>query len=161
MTISNASVLKQTGSTPQLALPEPTFSGPGWRQPRSGTWVYQETPGGAHVQAVLLDDGNWFLDLWSPQSRLLASGSAPADEVAALAPALTANAARWTPPSGLDASRRRFTATAEAVRAHARPVPDEARVRAATSSSPARPQALPAGTPATPSAAAAPTRRHR
>ncbi|WP_224277353.1 hypothetical protein [Streptomyces sp. LS1784] len=161
MTISNASVFKHAGSTPQLTGPETPFAGPGWRQPRSGTWVYQDAPGAAHVQAVLLDDGNWFLDLWSAQSRLLACGSAPADEVAALAPALTANAARWAPPSGLDASRRRFTATAEAVRAHARPVPDEARVRAATSSSPARPQALPAGTPATSSAASTPTRRRR
>ncbi|MFJ9841698.1 hypothetical protein ACIRYZ_14745 [Kitasatospora sp. NPDC101155] len=100
------------------------------------------------MQAVLLDDGNWFLDLWSAQSRLLARGSAPASEVAALAPALTANAARWAPPSGLEASRRRFTATAEAVRVHGRPVPDEARVRAAEA-------------PATAPAAATPARRSR
>ncbi|WP_158845500.1 hypothetical protein [Streptomyces sp. NRRL WC-3742] len=51
---------------------------------------------------------------------------------------LTANAARWTPPSGLESSRRRFTATAEAVRAHGHPGADQARVRAATVSSPSR-----------------------
>ncbi|MGW3045416.1 hypothetical protein ACWC9T_36535 [Kitasatospora sp. NPDC001159] len=113
------------------------------------------------MQAVLLDDGNWFLDLWSAQSRLLARGSAPASEVAALAPALTANAARWAPPSGLDASRRRFTATAEAVHAHGRPVPDEARVRAATAASPTRPRALATETLATAPTAAPPARRRR
>ncbi|MGW3073942.1 hypothetical protein [Kitasatospora sp. NPDC001132] len=161
MTISNVSALNRSGFSSQAAEPDPPFAGPGWRQPRSGTWVYQDGPGPAHVQAVLLDDGNWFLDLWSAQSRLLACGSAPASEVAALAPALTANAARWEPPSGLDASRRRFTATAEAVRAHGRPVPDEARVRAATAASPARPRALPPETPATAPTAAPPARLRR
>ncbi|MFJ6382693.1 hypothetical protein ACIQI7_22165 [Kitasatospora sp. NPDC092039] len=119
-------------------MPDPPFAGPGWRRPRKDTWVYQEGQGAAHVQAVLLDDGNWFLDLWSAQSRLLARGSAPADEVASLAPALTANAARWAPPSDAECSRRRFTATAEAVRADDRPVADQARVRAATAASPSR-----------------------
>ncbi|MEU4582963.1 hypothetical protein AB0F92_12845 [Kitasatospora aureofaciens] len=161
MTVSNASALKLAGSNHQAAVPDPPFAGPGWRQPRSGTWVYQEAPGAAHVQAVLLDDGNWFLDLWSPQSRLLACGSAPAGEVAALAPALTANAAKWAPPPGLEASRRRLTATADAVRTHGRPVPNETRVRAATAASPARPRALPAETPAPAPATATPTRRHR
>ncbi|MFF2142211.1 hypothetical protein [Kitasatospora sp. NPDC058190] len=161
MTISNASALNRSGANPQAAVPDPPFAGPRWRQPRSGTWVYQDAPGAAHVQAVLLDDGNWFLDLWSAQSRLLACGSAPASEVAALAPALTANAARWAPPSGLDSSRRRFTATAEAVRAHGRPVPDNARVRAATAASPARPSALPTETPAPAPAAATPAHRRR
>ncbi|MGW3041205.1 hypothetical protein ACWC9T_14485 [Kitasatospora sp. NPDC001159] len=161
MTISNASALKRAGFGSQVAVPDPPFTGPGWRQPRSGTWVYQDAPGAAHVQAVLLDDGNWFLDLWSAQSRLLACGSAPASEVAALAPVLTASAAWWAPPSGLDASRRRFTAAAEAVRARGRRVPDEARVRAATAASSALPRGLPAETPVTAPAATTPARPRR
>ncbi|MFD8703579.1 hypothetical protein ACFV1W_13270 [Kitasatospora sp. NPDC059648] len=161
MTISNASALKRAQSNHQAAVPDPPFAGPGWRQPRTDTWVYQDAPRAAHVQAVLLDNGNWFLDLWSAQSRLLACGSAPAGEAAAVAPALTANAARLEPPSGLEASRRRFAATTEAVRAHGHPGPDEARVRAATAASPARPRALPTRMPATAPAAATPARRRR
>ena len=116
--------------------PDPEFAGPSWRHARRGTWVYQDTPGGARVQAGLLDDGNWFLDLWSAQNRLLARGSAPADEVGALAPALTANATDWAPPSGVEASLRRFADTAEALRSGSRSAPGEARVRAATAFSP-------------------------
>ncbi|MFJ6381380.1 hypothetical protein ACIQI7_15475 [Kitasatospora sp. NPDC092039] len=144
-------------------MPDPPFAGHGWRHPRKDTWVYQEVHGAARVEAVLLDDGNWFLNLWSAQSRLLAEGSAPADEVAALAPALTANAARWAPSSGLECSRRRFTATAEAVRAHHHPVADEARVRAATASSPSRAPGLgaPPPVPADAVAAAGPATARR
>ncbi|MET8626627.1 hypothetical protein ABZW30_23190 [Kitasatospora sp. NPDC004669] len=113
------------------------------------------------MQAALLDDGDWFLELWSAQVRLLARGSAPADEVAALAPALTAKADVWEPPSSLESSRRRFTDIAQAVRAAS----DQARVRAATTSSlsrapsPSAPQPVPAGAIAAADLAA--TRRSR
>ncbi|MCX4752452.1 hypothetical protein [Kitasatospora purpeofusca] len=126
--------------------PDPAFAGPSWRHVRRGTWVYQNAPGAARVQAGLLDNGSWSLDLWSAQNRLLAHGSATASEVSALAPVLAANAARWAPPSGREASQRRFAGTAEALRNGSRSAPDEARVHAATAASPS--DALPGRSPA-------------
>ncbi|WP_441245284.1 hypothetical protein [Kitasatospora sp. McL0602] len=155
---------RTTSRQPDLrsSITQPSFVGPGWRRSHGNTWVYQDLPGAARIHATLLDDGNWFLDLWSAQNRLLARGSAPADEVGALAPALTSNATRWAPPPGIEASHRRFAETVEAVRDGSRLTPDETRVRAATAASPAgalagrRPASahpLPDARPAPPAAA--------
>ncbi len=119
------------------SVTEPSFAGPGWRHAHGTTWVYQDAPGATRVNSALRDDGSWSMELWSAQNRLLAHGSAPVGEVGALAPALTAKATRWAPPSGIEASQLRFAETAEAVRAGRRPAPDEARIRAATAPSPA------------------------
>ncbi|WP_405361924.1 hypothetical protein OG535_29145 [Kitasatospora sp. NBC_00085] len=137
-------------------VPEPSFAGPGWRHAHGNTWVYQDVPEAARVHATLLADGNWHLDLWSAQNRLLARGPAPAGAVGALAPALTANATRWAPPSGIEASQRRFTETAEAVRDRTRLTPDEARARAATVPSPASARSTRSPTTAAPPPGALP-----
>ncbi len=136
---------------------EPSFAGPGWRHVHGNRWVYQDISGAARVNAALLDDGNWSLDLWSAQNRLLTRGSAPVGEVGALAPALAANATRWAPPSGIEASERRFAETTKAVRGGSQLTPDEVRVRAATAPSPATGRSTRSPTAAAPPPGARPS----
>ncbi|MBE4741480.1 hypothetical protein [Streptomyces caniscabiei] len=110
-------------------LPEPAppvFAGPGWTV-HAHMWTYQPAPDDGFVTAVRLGD-EWRIDLWSPAGPLLASGTAPENDVAALAEALVARAPAWTADRS-DYAWRRFTDTANALR-HT----DDAspRVRAAT-----------------------------
>ncbi|GJF32670.1 hypothetical protein KNE206_53700 [Kitasatospora sp. NE20-6] len=101
----------------QTVVPE--FVGPGWQPLHRTLWHYQEEPDPAHVKAFPLG-GEWYLDLWSATGSLLAWGAVPAAEVAALAPALTARASDWA-AARTDYAWRRFTTTAQELRAGAAP----------------------------------------
>ncbi|MGV9266655.1 hypothetical protein ACWDRR_18585 [Kitasatospora sp. NPDC003701] len=103
------------GERPGEDIPAPEFVGPGWQPLHRTLWHYQEEPDQAHVKAYPLG-GDWYLDLWSSSGSLLAWGAAPADQVAALAPALTARAPGWALDRS-DYAWRRFTDTANALRA--------------------------------------------
>ncbi|MFE7834968.1 hypothetical protein ACFU53_02495 [Streptomyces sp. NPDC057474] len=97
-------------------LPEPAppvFAGPGWTV-HAHMWTYQPAPDDGFVTAVRLGD-EWRIDLWSPAGPLLASGTAPENDVAALAEALVARAPAWTADRS-DYAWRRFTDTANALR---------------------------------------------
>jgi hypothetical protein len=155
--------------------PEPAFAGPGWSQAR-GLWTYQPHDNGAHVKAYPLG-GDWYVDLWSQAGQLLAFGTVPEGEVAALAPELTARAGTWSHDRS-EYAWRRFSNTAQATRTAAAPRepspsppaaprPEDARVLAATAASPSRSAAQPAAAathPASPPpapavASASPARR--
>ncbi|MGW4692430.1 hypothetical protein ACWEO1_08635 [Kitasatospora cineracea] len=107
------------GARPNEENRPPEFVGPGWQPLHRTLWHYQEEPDQGHVKAFPLG-GEWYLDLWSSDGALLAWGAAPADEVAALAPALTARASSWA-ADRTDYAWRRFAETAEEVRAQAEP----------------------------------------
>ncbi|MFC9331699.1 hypothetical protein [Kitasatospora sp. NPDC057015] len=132
--------------------PAPPFAGPGWSDERS-YWIYQPDTSDAHVKAFALGQ-DWHLDLWSERG-LLAFGSVPADEVAALAPVLADRAAVWASVRD-EYAWRRFADTAQAVRAGGAPAPDTTRVRAAAATTPARALAGLAPTPVTSAAAREP-----
>ncbi|MFJ7907061.1 hypothetical protein [Kitasatospora sp. NPDC096204] len=148
-------VADRAGPRPEVPVASPPFAGPGWSD-LGRLWAFQDADSGAHVKAYPMGGEDWYLDLWSAQGQLLAFGSATADEVAALAPALTAKAEAWSQDRS-EYAWRRFADTAEA----AREAPGQARVRTATASSPsltagrsAPPQAPPgAGAAAGPAAA--------
>ncbi|WP_188305734.1 hypothetical protein, partial [Streptomyces sp. CBMA123] len=125
-------IADRAGPRPSLPVAAPPFAGPGWND-LGHLWAFQDADSGAHVKAYPMGGEDWYLDLWSAQGQLLAFGSATADEVAALAPALTAKAEAWSRDRS-EYGWRRFADTAQAVRA----APDQARVRAATASSPSR-----------------------
>ncbi|KND38323.1 hypothetical protein IQ63_08175 [Streptomyces acidiscabies] len=143
---------------------DPPFAGPGWSD-LGGFWTYQPSNSNAHVKAYPVGE-DWYLDLWSARGQLLAFGTGPATEVAALAPALTAQADTWAYDRS-EYAWRRFADTAQVVRS-APPQPDtpgpaadkatpaDARVRAATAISPNRPVGLPAASPALLSASTLP-----
>jgi hypothetical protein len=150
------------------------FASPGWSEAR-GLWTYQPDNTGAHIKAYPLGE-HWYLDLWSQRGQLLAFGTVPEAEVAALAPALTARASTWAHDRSeyawrrfADTARATLTATSPPDRAPApvAPRPEDARVQAATAASPSRSAAQPAAAakppasplPASPAAHAAPARR--
>lgn len=168
-------VADQGTPKPVPPLPQPTFAGPDWAHAHR-LWTYQPERNGAHVKAYPLGE-DWYLDLWSHAGQLLAFGTVPETEVAALAPALTARAATWSHDRS-DYAWRRFTDTAQATRtaasppepspsAPAAPRPDDARVHAATVASPSRSAAQTAAAPMPPAkpppapavASASPARR--
>lgn len=136
--------------------PAPPFAGPGWSD-LGGFWAYQPDDSDAHVKAYPV--GDWYLDLWSGRGQLLAFGTVPTEEVAALAPALITQADTWAHDRS-EYAWRRFTDTAQATRIAPRPgrdMPspspgrtsaDDTRVRAATASSPSRPTGPPTTSPA-------------
>ncbi|MGW2056231.1 hypothetical protein ACWCOZ_20350 [Streptomyces sp. NPDC001840] len=143
---------------PAVELPDPPFAGPGWSD-LGGFWAYQPDGSGAHVKAYPVGE-DWYLDLWSARGQLLAFGTIPAAEVAALAPALIAQASAWADDRS-EYAWRRFTDTAQNTRttppgpgqdtpspASSRAVPDDTQVRAATASSPNRPAGRPTTSPA-------------
>ncbi|MEU9791911.1 hypothetical protein AB0E27_15020 [Streptomyces sparsogenes] len=102
------------GGTPE-PLPEPAppvFAGTGWTV-HAHMWTYQPAPEDGFVTAVRLGD-EWRIGLWSPVGPLLASGTAPENDVAALAEALVARAPAWTADRS-DYAWRRFTDTADAL----------------------------------------------
>ncbi|MFE4972863.1 hypothetical protein ACFRAR_12195 [Kitasatospora sp. NPDC056651] len=125
-------VADHAGPRPEVPVAAPSFAGPGWSD-LGRLWAFQDADSGAHVKAYPMGNEDWYLDLWSAQGQLLAFGSATADEVGALAPALTAAASTWSRDRS-EYGWRRFADTVQAVRE----TPDQARVRAATSSSPSR-----------------------
>ncbi|MDT3395330.1 hypothetical protein RKE29_01475 [Streptomyces sp. B1866] len=154
--------------------PDPPFAGPGWSD-LGGLWAYQPQDTGAHVKAYPVGD-DWYVDLYSADGILLAYGTAPATDIADLAPALTARADAWA-RDRTDYAWRRFTTTAHAIHhaadhpapasgAPSPPAPGDARARAATATSPARPPGTPTTGPTPAPAAARPepgasTRRSR
>ncbi|MGW2397067.1 hypothetical protein ACWCYY_10985 [Kitasatospora sp. NPDC001664] len=151
------------GERPGEDTPPPEFVGAGWQPLHRTLWHYQEEPDQAHVKAYPLG-GDWYLDLWSSSGSLLAWGAAPTDQVAALAPALTAQASGWA-ANRSDYAWRRFTETANALRA--RPALSAADAQTgvsrtsaarATATRQGRVADIPAARQTTPSAAAHPTR---
>ncbi|MGW2545033.1 hypothetical protein ACWC5I_30190 [Kitasatospora sp. NPDC001574] len=142
------------GTRPPQAPAPPPFAGPGWSEGHS-FWVFQPDDADAHVKAFQLGQ-DWQLELWSGRGPLLAFGSVPADEVAALAPALTARAGAWASVR-TEYAWRRFADTAEEVRSADAPVPDSIRARAAAAISPSAARAGDTATPVT-RAAAGPVR---
>lgn len=150
-------VVSQGTPRPVSPPPQPAFAGPGWTQ-ADGLWAYQPDDTAAHVKAYPLGE-YWYLDLWSGHGQLLAFGTVPETEVAALAPALTARAGTWSHDRS-EYAWRRFTDTAQATRTAALPSdpppappapaasrPEDTRVRAAVAASPNRPTGSPAATP--------------
>ncbi|MFF2657376.1 hypothetical protein ACFVUH_08420 [Kitasatospora sp. NPDC058032] len=131
---------------PDPAVPTPPFAGPGWSEEHS-FWLFQPDNSDAHVKAFQLGQ-HWQLELWSGRGPLLAFGRVPGDEVAALAPVLTARAGAWASVRG-EYAWRRFADTAEAVRTGGVPAPDSTRARAAAATSPAHARAGDAATPLT------------
>ncbi|MFD9592557.1 hypothetical protein ACFWA9_07325 [Kitasatospora sp. NPDC059973] len=105
----------ERGERPHEEAAAPEFVGPGWQSLHRTLWHYQPEPDQAHVKAFPLG-GEWYLDLWSSDGSLLAWGAAPAGEVAALAPVLTARASGWA-ADRTDYAWRRFVDTAEELRA--------------------------------------------
>ena len=105
------------GERPAEETTPAEFVGPGWQPLHRTLWHYQAAPDQAHVKAFPLG-GEWYLDLWSSDGSLLAWGAVPAAEVATLAPALTARAPAWA-ASRAEYAWRRFTDTAEELRARA------------------------------------------
>ncbi|NUU24486.1 MAG: hypothetical protein HOV68_23720 [Streptomycetaceae bacterium] len=96
---------------PRAPLP---FLGEHWRE--QPNFCAYEPPGGARVVAYRTAD-EWHLDLYGPHGALLAYGTAGQDDIADLAPALTARAAEW---AGVDEPAwRRFEQAAEQLRAEA------------------------------------------
>lgn len=150
-------VADRSPRAPEPEAPAPPFVGRGWSDARS-FWLYQPDDAGAHVKAFPLGE-DWHLDLWSGRGPLLAFGKVPAEEVAALAPALIAEAGTWERDLG-EYAWRRFANTAQAVRDGARPDPDRARVRAALATSPTRAQAGPSLSSAVPPPSARPATVH-
>ncbi|AVV42941.1 hypothetical protein C6376_17495 [Streptomyces sp. P3] len=123
--------------TPEL-LPEPAppaFAGPGWTV-RAHMWTYQPAPDDGFVTAVRLGD-EWRIDLWSPAGPLLARGTAPENDVAALAEALVARAPTWTADRS-DYAWRRFTDTANALQ-HTDDTSPRVRAATARTTTPHRP----------------------
>ncbi|MER7772376.1 hypothetical protein [Kitasatospora sp. NPDC096140] len=125
-------IADRAGPRPETRVAAPPFAGPGWND-LGRLWAFQDADAGTHVKAYPMGGEDWYLDLRSAQGQLLAFGSETADEVAALAPALTARAEAWSRDRS-EYGCRRFADTAQAVRK----APDQARVRAAASSSPSR-----------------------
>ncbi len=103
------------GERPHEKAAAPEFVGPGWKPLHRTLWHYQPESDQAHVKAFPLG-GEWYLDLWSSDGSLLAWGAVPADEVAALAPALAARASSWA-ADRTDYAWSRFAETAEESRA--------------------------------------------
>ncbi|MEW2403476.1 hypothetical protein [Streptomyces sp. NPDC046862] len=147
--------------------PNPPFAGPGWVD-LGGFWAYQPESAGAHVKAYPVGE-DWYLDVWSDRGQLLAFGTVPENEIAALAPALVARADGWA-RNRSEYAWRRFADTAQTTRitssrpgrSEPGPAPGGApqlgdpRVRAATTASPARPPSVAATSPALASAGAHP-----
>ncbi|MFE4826758.1 hypothetical protein [Streptomyces sp. NPDC056672] len=143
----------------------PPFAGPGWSD-LGGFWAYRPDDSDAHVKAYPVGE-DWYLDLWSARGQLLAFGTVPATEVAALAPALITQASAWADDRS-EYAWRRFTDTAQATRAAPQPGPDVSgpapapgasaatRARAATASSPNRRAGSAASSPSSPPSAARP-----
>ncbi len=143
------------GKRPGEDNPAPEFVGPGWQPLHRTLWHYQQEPDQAHVKAYPLG-GEWYLDLWSSGGSLLAWGAAPADQVAALAPALTAQAPGWA-ADRTDYAWRRFTETAAALRTQPAPSAADAQVARAsaaraTTTRQGQVTSTPAADPSTPTA---------
>ncbi|WP_042366776.1 hypothetical protein [Streptacidiphilus neutrinimicus] len=104
--------LADRGSSPRAPQPRPEFAvGPGWMPVHLTLWAYQTEPGEAHIKAYPLGT-DWYLDLWSADGTLLAYGIAAADDVGALARALTAHAPGWAAERSGDYAWERFEDTA-------------------------------------------------
>ncbi|MFE2596027.1 hypothetical protein ACFXCZ_05925 [Streptomyces sp. NPDC059396] len=157
-------VAARSTPVPAVELPAPPFAEPGWSD-LGGFWAYQPDGSGAHVKAYPVGE-DWYLDLWSARGQLLAFGTVPAAEVAALAPALLTQADTWTRDRS-EYAWRRFTDTAQATRTAPRPGQDTGQVpapgvsaatraRAATASSPNRLAGSAASSPSSPPSAARP-----
>ncbi|MFF4520530.1 hypothetical protein [Streptomyces bluensis] len=145
----------------------PPFAGPDWAA-LGGFWAYQPDGSGAHVKAYPVGE-DWYLDLWSDGGQMLAFGTVPETEVAALAPALVARADDWARDRS-EYAWRRFANAAQATRTTSprpdrsepapaperAPQPNGSRVRAATATSPVRPPSVIATSPATALASAHP-----